>query len=467
MRKTKIICTIGPATNSYEMLKKLQQSGMNIARVNMSHGDHASHKIVLDHIKKINQESKFPVATLLDTKGPEIRTGDLKEPMTLTQGMLVAVSVDDSLRTEYPLIYVTYQDMVKSMNIGNTVILDSGLINLKVLEKYEKHLICEVTDGGILKGRRHVNLPGTRVNLPSVTDKDKEDIRFGLQNDVDFIAMSFVRSAEDIWELKGFLGEDRHRVKIIAKIEEQEGLKNAYEIARAADGIMVARGDLGIEIEIEDIPNVQRQLVEMCAKLGKRVIIATQLLETMIDNPIPTRAEVTDVSNAITQEVDAVMLSGETGVGKYPIKALEQLGKIAKKTEQLPGMHLWASLEKLEDRHHMAAAAVKLATDLQLKGIVVLTEFGKSAERIINNRPRHSNIYAFTYLQKTYRTLSLYWGVVPFLTTYFDSPQDALSNAFEILKKSEGFKAGDRVVVFTDIFVKDRTVHSVQLYTLG
>ncbi|MDH3644706.1 MAG: pyruvate kinase, partial [Gammaproteobacteria bacterium] len=312
-RRTKIICTIGPATASFPKLQGLQAAGMNIVRINMSHADHASATKVINWIKTLNRKVQYPVATLLDTQGPEIRTGEMNEPMDLNTGDVVTVSVlpDDVERSS---IHINYLELVDVLQVGNRMTVDNGLINFEVLEKEGSRLVCRVLDGGVLGSKRHVNLPGVRVNLPSITAKDRRDIEFGVKHDVDFIALSFVRSAQDVHELREFLGAKAKNIKIIAKIEDQEGVTNVHEIVRAADGVMVARGDLGIETNIADLPNVQRRIVHSCAKWGKRSIVATHLLESMIENPIPTRAEVTDVANAIYEGVDGIMLSGETSV---------------------------------------------------------------------------------------------------------------------------------------------------------
>ncbi|MGK5092346.1 pyruvate kinase [Deltaproteobacteria bacterium TL4] len=464
MPKTKIICTVGPATNTYDKLKDLYHAGMNIVRLNMSHGDQTSHSRMLELIQKLNQEMPFPVGVMLDTRGPEIRTGDLSQDLFLEEGMSVLVTVTSELVSDLPVIFVNYPGLIQSLKLGDTVILDSGLITLQVLERSEAFLRCRVMDGGLLKSRRHVNLPGIRVNLPSLTEQDKEDILMGVSCGVDFIAMSFVRSVEDVLELKAFLKNHGKMARIIAKIEDQEGVKNLEKIAEEADGIMVARGDLGIEIPIEDIPVIQRRIVETCARLGKFVIIATQLLETMIENPIPTRAEVTDVFHAIMQEVNAVMLSGETSVGRYPVKAVRQLVKIAQNTEKLQRLRLWEQYERSELREHLAAAAVQLADDLKIRAIIILTETGLSAESISNCRPLSARVYAFTQNPSTYRALTLYWGVIPFLIPPYQDRDEAFQSSMELLKTREKFKTGDSVILFSVISAKSTgTIHVCNL----
>ena len=310
MQKTRIICTIGPATESYEMLRNMYDTGMDIVRLNMSHGNHESHAKVIKHIKTLNKKVEFPIPILLDTQGPEIRTGDLSTDLDLKQGTVVSITARGPMDVEESSFHIHYDDLIETVKVGDKITVDNGLINLEVLEKEERHMQCRVLDGGVLKSKRHVNLPGIRVNLPAITQKDEKDILFGISHDVDFIALSFVREVEDIRQLKQLMGNKVGKIKIIAKIEDQEGVRNLEEIIRESDGIMVARGDLGVEINLEDLPNVQRKIVRLCAEYGKRVIVATHLLESMIQNPIPTRAEVTDVANAIYEEVDAIMLSG-------------------------------------------------------------------------------------------------------------------------------------------------------------
>ena len=327
--KTKIICTIGPETESFEMLQRMAGAGMNIARLNMSHGDQDWHKRVIKFIKTLNRQVKFPIAILLDTQGPEIRTGHLASDLDLKKGSVISIVVRGESDAEETSIHIDYDDLISTVLAGDKITVDNGLINLEVLEKHERMMRCRVLDGGVLKSKSHVNLPGVRVNLPAITQKDRRDILFGIEHDVDYIALSFVREASDIHRLKDILGDKVGKIKIIAKIEDQEGVSNINQIISEVDGVMVARGDLGIEIPIHTVPTVQRRIVRSCCEQGKRVIVATHLLESMISNPIPTRAEVTDVANAVYEEVDAVMLSGETTVGKYPLRCIDQLVNIA------------------------------------------------------------------------------------------------------------------------------------------
>ena len=465
MQKTRVICTIGPATESYEMLRKMYDAGMNIVRLNMSHGTHESHAKVIQHIKTLNKKVEFPIPLLLDTQGPEIRTGDLPVDLNLQTGTIISISARGQVDVEESSIHIDYADLLETVNVGDKITVDNGLINFEILEKSGPLMQCRVLDGGILKSKRHVNLPGIRVNLPAITEKDEKDIRFGLARDVDFIALSFVREAEDIRQLRHLLGEKAGRVKIIAKIEDQEGVRNLEEIIQESDGIMVARGDLGVEINLEDLPNVQRKIVRLCAESGKRVIVATHLLESMIHNPIPTRAEVTDVANAVYEEADAVMLSGETTVGKYPLKCVEYLCNIARKTEAITGLQFAKQLHMTTDKQHLAAAAVKLAEELPARGIVVITRRGIMADFVANCRPFSTNIYAFTNGSQTRRTMTLNRGVFPFRINLSSDPEKTLQTAFRILKDREHFQAGEKIVIISDVLAQER-VDSIQIRTI-
>ncbi len=452
MRKTKIICTIGPATDSYPMLEKLAQAGMDIVRLNMSHGDHESAAQVIKSIRTLNRKLKSPVAVLLDTQGPEIRTGDIADELELKNGSRITISVRDNVDVEASSIHINYDDLIDTVDVGDRITVDNGIINLEVLNKNESGTMdCKVIDGGILKSKRHVNLPGIRVNLPAITKKDRADILFGLEQQVDFIALSFVREAEDIRELKALMGDKLGKIKIIAKIEDQSGVENLDEILGEVDGVMVARGDLGVEINVAELPNVQRHIVQRCAEQGRRVIVATHLLESMIENPIPTRAEVTDVANAIYEEVDAVMLSGETTVGRHPVRCVEQLVEIAESTEAFTGLGFTKNLITDIDKQNLAITAVQLAETLQARGVVVITRRGFMADYVTNCHPQKTRIFAFTNDSQTRRRLILNRNLTPIRTAFSSDPEKTLQTAFDALKQREGFVGGDKVVVISDV----------------
>jgi len=452
MRKTKIICTIGPATDSYPMLERMAAAGMDIVRLNMSHGTHESSARVIKSIRTLNRKNPSPIAVLLDTQGPEIRTGDLADDLELKNGSRITISVRDGIDVEKSSFHINYDDLLDTVDVGDRITVDNGIINLEVLAKNSDGTMdCKVIDGGILKSKRHVNLPGIRVNLPAITKKDRADILFGIEQQVDFIALSFVREAEDIRELRTLMGDKAGKIKIIAKIEDQSGVENLDEILEEADGIMVARGDLGVEINVAELPNVQRRIVQRCAEQGKRVIVATHLLESMIENPIPTRAEVTDVANAIYEEVDAVMLSGETTVGKHPVRCVEQLGEIAEATESFTGLRFTNNLIHQNDKQSLAITAVQLAESLDAKGIIVITRRGFMADYVTNCHPQKTRIYAFTNDSQTRRRLILNRNLTPYRTAFSSDPEKTLQTAFDVLKQRAGLVVNDKVVVISDV----------------
>lgn len=466
IHRTKIVCTIGPATHSFEMLEALYHAGMNMVRLNMSHSDHKSAKQIINWVKTLNRKIDHPIPVLLDTQGPEIRTGDLEQPMELAAGEIVTLHVRDSSMVETKSIKVNYDEIVDIVDVGKIVTVDNGLLNFEVLEKNANELKCKVVDGGTLGSRKHVNLPGVRVNLPAITKKDREDIQFGIDHDVDFIALSFVRSPDDITELREFLGAKQNNIKIIAKIEDQEGVTHIHDISRLADGVMVARGDLGIETDIADLPNVQRRIVHSAAQWGRRCIVATHLLESMIDNPIPTRAEVTDVANAIYEGVDAVMLSGETSVGNYPVRCVEQLRAIAEKAERFPGLGYEKDLIVTDDKQHVAVHAVALAEALHADGIVVITRRGFVADFVTNARPMRVPIYAFTNHSQTRRRLSLNRAVYAYRTAFSSDPEKTLQRAFDVLRRREGMRENAKLVVISDVLA-DKASDAIQIRKLS
>ena len=449
MRQTKIICTIGPATDSIDMLEKLANAGMNVARLNMSHGDHESHANIIQSIHKLNKKLDHPIAILLDTQGPEIRTGDMVNDLHLEEGDTISIVARGAEDVESSSIHINYDDLINDVDVGDTITVDNGLINLEVLNKQERVLQVKVIDGGLLKSKRHVNLPGIRVNLPAITDKDRRDIAFGMEQGVDFIALSFVRQADDIHELRELLGDKAEQIKVIAKLEDQEAITNMVDIIAVADGIMVARGDLGVEVPLEVLPRIQRRIIRTCAQMGTRVIVATHMLESMIENPIPTRAEVTDVANAVYEEADAIMLSGETTVGKYPVKCVEILDRIARSTESSRGLRFTDNLALEDDKQQIAKAAVDLATSISAKAIIVPTRRGRMANRITNCHPE-SIICAFTNNSSTRRQLVINRNVLSYQIEIGDDSEQTLAAAAAIMVKRDEFSPDDQVVVISD-----------------
>ncbi|MDB3967405.1 pyruvate kinase [Porticoccaceae bacterium] len=449
MRQTKIICTIGPATESIDMLEKLANAGMNVARLNMSHGHHESHAKIIQSIHQLNKKLNHPIAILLDTQGPEIRTGDMVNDLHLEEGDTISIVARGAEDVESSSIHINYDDLINDVDVGDTITVDNGLINLEVLNKEERVMQVKVIDGGLLKSKRHVNLPGIRVNLPAITDKDRRDIAFGMEQGVDFIALSFVRQADDIHELRELLGDKADQIKVVAKLEDQEAITNMVEIIAAADGIMVARGDLGAEVPLEVLPRIQRRIIRTCAEMGTRVIVATHMLESMIENPIPPRAEVTDVANAVYEEADAIMLSGETTVGKYPIKCVEFLDRIARSTESSRGLRFTDNLALENDKQHIAKAAVDLATSISAKAIIVPTRRGRMANRITNCHPE-SIVCAFTNDSRTRRQLVINRNVLSYQIEIGDDSEKTLAAAAAIMIKRDEFSRDDQVVVISD-----------------
>ncbi|MBG58560.1 MAG: pyruvate kinase [Porticoccus sp.] len=466
MRKTKIICTIGPVTESYDMLEQLADAGMNVVRLNMSHGDHESHARVIKAVRTLNKKRHHPIAVLIDTQGPEIRTGDIHNELDLKQGDEISVVARGEDDVEASSIRINYENLIDDVEIGDKITVDNGLINLEVLSKEDRVMRCRVVDGGVLKSKRHVNLPGIRVNLPAITEKDKRDIEFAIEQEVDFIALSFVRDAEDIHQLHQLLGDKADKIKVISKIEDQEGVKNVREIIKVSDGLMVARGDLGVEIAIEKLPRVQRRIIRLCAQEGKRVIVATHMLESMIENPMPTRAEVTDVANAVYEEADAIMLSGETTIGKYPVKCVEILDRIARSIELSRGLRFTDNLILKNDKEEIAAAAVKLAESIKAKAIIVPTRRGRMAGYVTNCHPQAPIICAFTNDSRTRRQLVLNRNVLSFRINFSEDPEKTLATAANILIERAEFTPEDRLVVISDALAGSG-IDAIQIRKLG
>ncbi len=466
-RVTKIVCTLGPSSSSSEQIEQLARAGMNIARLNMSHGSHASHLEVIRAVQNLNQRLNHPIALLLDLQGPAIRTGDRLGHLALEVGQEFHVTVGPTEDPEERSIHVDYQDMVHQLKTGDRITVDNGLINLEVLETREDDLRCRVLDGGVLGSRKHINLPGIRINLPSITEQDVADIRFAMEHDIDFLAVSFVRSAEAVRDARRIIDEaGGHPMRIVAKIENQEGLDNLEEIIDAADGIMVARGDLGVEVQFEKLPVAQRDMVRRCALAGKAVIVATHLLESMIDNPMPTRAEVTDVANAVYEQVDAVMLSGETATGKYPVRCVSVLDRIARGIEKERGFELHRDREPKSIREQLARSACLLADSLGSRAIVVITMRGLLGHLVSSFRPRGAIIYAFTSTEVVRRRLWLSRSIVPFTIDVSGEPDETVVDALERLKAHDRLESGEPVVIVANVASRHGFVNAIQVRTM-
>ena len=463
--KTKIIATIGPSTNKYNDLRDLHLAGMNVARINMSHASHADAISIIESIQKLNkiQSDLFgPIGILLDTQGPEIRTGINHSDIDLQTGDVVNLTIRDDVDVETSSIKINYKGLIRSVDKGSKISIDNGLLNFQVLAKDKENLKCKVLDGGTLGSKRHVNLPGVRVDLPSITKKDRKDITFAIKHNVSFIALSFVRSAKDVVTLRSILKRKKSQIKIIAKIENQEGLDNIHEITQAADMVMVARGDLGIETDLADLPNIQRRIMYASAKWGRRSIVATHLLESMINNPTPTRAEVTDVANAIYEGSDAVMLSGETSIGKYPIQCIKMIKKIASKTEHFRTLGYEKFLQDNSDWQNIAKGARDLASRVNADAIVIITRSGQTANVVSNTKPFRMPIFAFTNNKDTFHQLSLVGGMQPRFIKSITNQSRTISRIKSILNSEKKAKKSLKFVLIAGIYSASHT-DSIQI----
>ena len=466
MRKTKILCTLGPATDSPETLRALIDAGVNIFRINMSHAKHETVRALVPRVRQIAEESGRIVGILLDTQGPAIRTGDLKEKLQLKRGDIFEFTVRGAAATEAMSVGVNYDHLVEDLHVGDPVIVDNGLIHMRVLSKTENALRCEVRTPGEMGSRRHINLPGIHVKLPALTEKDLADVALAAEMRVDFVALSFCRFQQDVEQLRSVLLGHGSTAKIVAKIEDQLAVGNLEGIIGAADAVMVARGDLGIECPMEDLPIIQRRIVKRCVVLGKPVIVATQMLESMITNPVPTRAEVTDVANAVYEEADAIMLSGETSVGRYPVEAVEALVKISKRIELSGGLGFAENAVLENDRERTAHAAVTLANNFPDAKLVVFTRRGALAGYVAGLRPKRAQIHAFTPTWEQCRKLSIHRGLTPHQLDFAESPAETVAAAEKALLDQGLAKAGEHLIIVADMFTGD-SFDGIQLRRIG
>lgn len=466
MRRTKIIATVGPATWSPEMLEKLIMAGMDIARINMSHATAEQARETCQRVRAASEKIGRRVGVMMDLQGPAIRTGELSVALHLKPGETIALTVRGEVSEEQHSVDVNYDDLVDDIKVGDVVLVDNGTIQLKVLEKKRNQLKCEVLTQGTLGSRRHINLPGVRVNLPALTDKDIQDVELGIELGVDFIAMSFCREAEDVLKLKAILDYRKAHQRVIAKLEDQEGVRNLISIIEEADGIMVARGDLGIEVPFEELPIIQRRIVKSCIIRGKPVIVATHMLESMIENPSPTRAEITDVSNAVFEQADAIMLSGETSVGKYPVKCIEIMDRIACRVERSGGANYgeMARMDSLGAK--MVKSANVMSREVNAEALVVFTRSGSMARNAAWLRPLHSPLYAFTDNPKLLTQLTINWGIRPYFMAFDSDPAKNFENAIAILKQQNLVKPGNHVVAVTEVNISGRLIDTILMETV-
>lgn len=474
MRKTKIVCTIGPASESEEMLEKLMKAGMNVARLNFSHGSHEEHKARIDTIRKVADRLGKTIGILLDTKGPEIRTHDMKDGLImLEKGKEVIVSMSQVEGTPEKFS-VTYEDLINDVQVGSYILLDDGLVELQVkdIDKTKGEVKCDILNTGELKNKKGVNLPGVKVNLPGITDKDADDILFGIKEDVDYIAASFVRRPSDVLDIREILErENNHNITIFPKIENQEGIDNIEEILEVSDGLMVARGDMGVEIPPESVPIVQKDLIRKCNKLGKPVITATQMLDSMQRNPRATRAEASDVANAIYDGTDAVMLSGETAAGLYPEEAVKTMRNIAVSAEAAQDYKkLLSDRTKLVETSLVNAIGVSVAhtaLNLNVKAIVAATESGSTTVTISKYRP-HSDIIAVTPSEHTARQLALVWGAYPVIKKGRKTTDDLLNNAVATAVETGRVTNGDLIIITAGVPTGEKgTTNMMKLHLVG
>lgn len=450
MRKTKIICTIGPASESEEKLRELMKAGMNVARFNFSHGTHEEQKVKFERVDRVRKELNLPVATLLDTKGPEIRLRDFEGgKVELTAGQTFTLTTEEVMGTS-ARASITYKNLMNDINIGTTILIDDGLIEMTVEDIKGEDIVCHVINGGFISNHKGVNVPGAVLSMPYISETDRGDILFGIEMGFEFLAASFARTGEDILEIKQILKEHGSNMKIIAKIENMQGIQNLEEILNVSDGIMVARGDMGVEIPLEEVPVLQKKMIKMAVSQGKHVITATQMLESMIKNPRPTRAEATDIANAIYDGTTAIMLSGESAAGQYPVEAVQTMARIAEYAERdidyRSRMNRFAAEVKTDITTAIAFATCNTAMDLGASAIITVTMSGFTAEAISRYKPG-CPIIGCTMNPRVYKQLNLLWGVSPILIKMEETTEELFGDAVAESKRAGYVKKGDIIVI--------------------
>ncbi|MDD2487089.1 MAG: pyruvate kinase [Candidatus Gracilibacteria bacterium] len=473
MKKTKIIATLGPASQSEEKLTELYNAGVNIIRFNFSHAVYDNAKENKNKISKLNSAGLTKLSCLLDTKGPEIRTGDLSEKILFSKGDLIDIYTDleKSEKAEKSL-FCDYMYLVEDLNVGDFIEIDSGLLKVKVVSKSTDFVTVEAGSDCLIGSRRHINLPGKSLRLPGITDKDKQDVLFGIENDFDFIAQSFVRSKENVLELRKFLDDNNgSHIKIISKIENQEGIDNLDDIIEVSDGIMVARGDLGIEVPIESLPIYQRRMVKKCLESGKFVIVATQLIESMIENPFPTRAEISDIFNSVMQKADCLMLSGETAIGKYPVEAVTMMKNVIVEAEkQIIYKHNDFLNNGLSQRNIekklLIKSALFMADELNVDAILIFTRTGLLARLASAFRP-NKDVYAFTGKKASLKYMNILFGIKPtLLKDWSDSYVTNLKNSINILLEQGKIDENSKLIAITDIQIENKEIPVLEIITI-
>jgi pyruvate kinase len=470
MLRTKIVCTLGPAVGTSEAILGLIERGMSVARLNLSHADLETHRKKVHQLKAINAElAKRPrgphcVAIMLDTKGPEVRTGTVEKPIEIRNGQEVIFSTKPIAGATQQVILIDHKHFAKDVKDAESILLDNGTMRFELLSiRKDGTVLARSRDDGSIGSRRHVNLPGANLTIPSITDKDWEDIAMGAEEDVDFIALSFVREAKDVQQVRAFLKKKRKSIGLISKIETRQAVDNMREIIAASDGIMVARGDLGAEVDFEKIPVIQDELVSLTREAGKPVIVATHMLESMIENPMPTRAEVTDIAHAAMIGTDATMLSGETAGGKYPFASLEAMARVLRATEKhLETMQPRLTIDAPTKRAAQADAAVSLAISMDARAIIVMTRSGLTARQIARYRP-HMPLIACTPDASIQRTLGLSYGVVPVCINFSKDPEKTVHDALAVIKELKLLKKGDQFILVSDAKAHAMNVSSIQM----
>lgn len=451
MRKTKIVCTIGPASQDEEILREIIKAGMNVARFNFSHGDHEEHGRKLERVRRISRELNLPVAVLLDTRGPEIRLCDFEEgKVELREGQKFTLTTEDIMGTA-ERASITYKNLVNDVKPGNAILIDDGLIGMKVEEVRDNEIICTVLNGGPVSNHKGVNVPGAKLTMPFIDKKDRNDIIYACEMGFDFIAASFVRSREDILEIREILKQYNSKIQIIAKIESMQGIENLTEIIEVSDGIMVARGDMGVEIPLEEVPIIQKKIIKMAVHAGKHVITATQMLDSMMKHPRPTRAETTDVANAIYDGTTAIMLSGETANGDYPLESLKTMDRIAERTEQdidytARMRKTDATLFQQDITSSICHATCSIAAELNAAAIISVTMSGFTSSMVARFKP-NCPIIGCTTSRLVWRQMNLQWGVKPLLITEENTSEDLFREAVDAALEAGYVKKGDRVVL--------------------
>ncbi len=468
MKRTKIVATVGPVSKNYEMLKKMGEAGVNIFRLNFSHGNHEDHGKVIQNIKKLNKETGKNYAIMLDMKGPAIRTGDVKKPITVKTGEKVIFTIEKKPYEETKKFQVDYNNFIHDVRKGETILIDNGLMAAKIQNIKGKDVICKMIEGGVIGSRRHINLPGQHISMPSVTKKDWDDLEFGLSLGIDFAAISFVRNAKEIYEIKAFLKKKKANVSVIAKIETTEGVKNIDSIFEAVDGIMVARGDLGVEVPFEHVPLIQWDIAQKAAIYKKPVIVATNVVESMIQNPMPTRAEVSDIFASTWQRNDAIMLSGETAAGLYPIKSIEAIYRTARETERnyLSKNRPPRRVEITDDKSEFCKNAADAVRDLpNMACIMVITKSGFMANLMSSFRPAVP-IFAFTEDEAVQRKLQLLWGTYSFKIKLEKNPEHTIDHAIKKIRKEFPHLKRKNFVLISDLLIEKKMTPVLQFRTI-